>query len=82
MNEPSVVLVRYRIGLVGESKRVVHVVPVTDHHTTLDTLTAYCGLRFTPGTVDLVPDITGTPCFPCLLNAEIPSLTDDATIAP
>jgi hypothetical protein len=72
MAESSILLVRYRRGLVGESKRVVHIVPVPDS-TDITRLTAYCGQLFNPGEAELVGE-QGMPCVTCLATAPVPGM--------
>lgn len=67
----EILLVRFRKGIVGESRRVVHVVPVPD--ATEDNLTAYCGQSFRPGEAEMVGE-RGMPCVTCLASAPIPGL--------
>lgn len=69
---PPIVLVRVRFGLIGETKRVVHVVPVPDPSAAPDELIAYCGERFLPGTLELHSGPTGMPCVRCLRYAPLP----------
>ena len=71
MAESSILLVRYRRGLVGESKRVVHIVPVPA--TDITQLIAYCGQSFEAGEAELVGE-RGMPCVTCLAKAPIPGL--------
>jgi len=67
-------LVRYRRGVVGESKRTVHLVPITG--STLDVtqvpgvIEALCGLVFSPGEAEALPEISGMPCVDCMALAE------------
>ncbi|MFD2400082.1 hypothetical protein ACFSZT_16295 [Prauserella oleivorans] len=58
-------VVRLRRGLVGESRRVCHVVPVPSEPVP-DELVAYCGARILPGQADLLSHLTGMPCDSCL----------------
>jgi hypothetical protein len=64
-------LVRLRRGVVRETRRVVHLVPVpTDRVPT--TLTAYCGEEIACGTAEVLSCFTGAPCTPCLAAAPLP----------
>lgn len=88
-----ILLVRLRPGLVGESRRVVHIVPETEGKThrvvhvvpepeattTPESLRAYCGGEFRPGELELLDGITGMPCERCLLHMPLP---DSAHIEP
>ncbi|WP_240437794.1 hypothetical protein [Sciscionella marina] len=56
--------VRLRKGIVEETRRTVHLVPVPDE--VCERLVAYCGESFEPGTVDLLTSFTGMPCMSCL----------------
>jgi hypothetical protein len=62
-------LVRLRQGVVGESRRTCHLVPVPDTDRMPDYLVAWCGERIAQGTADLLPVATGMPCESCLANA-------------
>lgn len=67
----AVVLVRLRFGVVGEARRVVHVVPfprVDD-----EILVAYCGQALVPMFVQVLRELTGMPCELCLANAPDPA---------
>lgn len=66
------VLVRLRPGVVGETRRVCHVVPVQLGGSVPEFLTAYCGLRIEAGTADLLDGPTGMPCVPCLVRMPLP----------
>lgn len=69
--------VRLRRGLVGESQRVVHLVPVPNE--VPDELEAYCGRTFAPGTIEYVPAFSGMPCMSCIAAARqihAPALPD------
>jgi hypothetical protein len=67
-----VLLVRLRSGVVGESLRVVHVVPFDEDHVTEAGFTAYCGLEIKPGTAEQLQGYDGMPCEPCVLVAPTP----------
>jgi hypothetical protein len=66
-------LVRLRPGVVGESRRVVHVVHVVpapqDTGEVPAVLTALCGEQIRPGTAEVLPGLGGMPCGPCFLAA-------------
>lgn len=68
---PPLLLVRFRRGVVGETKRVVHLVAAPDGGQVPEVLTAYCGTEFRPGETDLLPGIQGMPCELCLARAPI-----------
>jgi hypothetical protein len=72
-----VLLVRLLPGLVGETRRVVHVVPVPAAHVMPDVLTAYCGLQIKPNEAERLDRPTGMPCEPCALNTPSPN-TEEA----
>jgi hypothetical protein len=68
------IFVRPLRELVGLREWVVHVVPVPDPDVVLpEVLTAYCGARFAPGTVELLTEPRGMPCVRCLALAPISS---------
>jgi hypothetical protein len=64
-------LVRLRRGMIGESRRVVHLVPVPTDRVPA-ALTAYCGEEIVPGTAEVLSCFTGVPCSPCLAAAPLP----------
>lgn len=76
MGEPTVLLLRYRRGLVGESRRLVHIATVPNDDVPLESVTAYCGHSFVPGEAELVGEGQGAPCFACLIKAPVPGLED------
>lgn len=76
MGESAVLLVRYRPGMVGESRRLVHIASVPDTGGPLVSLTAYCGHQFSSGEAELVGEGQGAPCFACLLAAPVPGLDE------
>lgn len=61
---PPVMLVRLKAGVVGESRRQVHVVPLSS--ATPDTFVAYCGLRLARADSDTLAEPEGMPCYLCL----------------
>jgi hypothetical protein len=66
----TVMLVRLLPGVVGESRRVVHVVAAPDDITSVpEVLTAFCGAQIAPGTAEVLPDLGGMPCELCFLAA-------------
>lgn len=71
-DDPPIILVRLKPGLTGETKRVVHLVRVPDSGNVPEELTAYCGERFEPGTIEFLPAPTGMPCVRCLITAPVP----------
>jgi hypothetical protein len=73
---PSVMIVRARRGVVRESKRVCHIVPIPDtpDDAVPDFLTSYCGTRLLAGQNELVHGPMGMPCLECLVTAPIPGL--------
>jgi hypothetical protein len=67
-----ILLVRPRRGSIGESHRVVHIVPLNDPRTVPEVLRTYCGARLPLATVDLLGRPCGMPCTMCLATAPIP----------
>lgn len=61
---PPILLVRLKPGVVGESRRQVHVVPISS--ATADTFVAYCGLRLAREDADTLAEPVGMPCYLCL----------------
>jgi hypothetical protein len=74
-----VLLVRLLPGLVGESRRVVHVVPVVNAEEVPPVLVAYCGEPIERGTAEVLPDMVGMPCERCVLATPIPNAGEFAT---
>lgn len=72
MGEPTVLLVRFRPGVVGLTRRVVHVVPMPDGGAVPEQLTANCGLVIDRAQVELLDGPVGSPCELCLLRTPIP----------
>jgi hypothetical protein len=58
-----------RRGVVGETKRVCHVVPIPEPAAVPTELTALCGERIHPGQAELLRSISGMPCQSCLVVA-------------
>jgi hypothetical protein len=69
---PAVMLVRLLPGMIGETGRLVHIVPLPAAGPPAGWLTAYCGARFRPGTTELLSGPGGMPCFHCLTEAPAP----------
>ena len=67
-----VLLVRMRAGVVGETLRVVHIVPV--NQMTQDLMIPYCGIKIRPNTAEPLIRLAGAPCVACLRVAPIPDL--------
>jgi hypothetical protein len=64
-------LVRFKPGVVGETKRVCHLVPTPEGDMVPDMLIAFCGTEIRPGEADLLPRIMGMPCESCLARAPV-----------
>ena len=62
-------LVRLRHGVVGESRRVCHVLPVPAGPAIPARLTALCGEVIVPGEAEVLDGVCGMPCHPCLMAA-------------
>jgi hypothetical protein len=69
---PVVMWVRFRPGIVGLTRRMVHVVPVPAGDVVPQRLTAYCGQPFEPGQAELLTEAAGAPCTMCLLLWPLP----------
>ncbi|MGH3692412.1 MAG: hypothetical protein ACRDRX_00125 [Pseudonocardiaceae bacterium] len=85
-----VILVRYRPGVVGETARIVHLVPVHPGAQTGAAGVALCGTLLRPELVETPTPGHGMPCSQCLLSqastSPLPmpalrSATVDATVA-
>jgi hypothetical protein len=70
---PAVLLVRFRPGVVGLTRRVVHVVPLPSTEVMPDRLTAHCGTEIAPGLAEMVEGFVGMPCTLCLLRVPLPA---------
>ncbi|MEV6715678.1 hypothetical protein AB0M48_26965 [Lentzea sp. NPDC051208] len=66
-----VLLVRKRAGVVGETQRTCHLVPVPDDDTQV-ALTAYCGELIHRGEAELLTQPSGMPCVGCLFRVPMP----------
>lgn len=69
-----VLLVRFLPGVIGESRRTVHVVPAPDGGAMPAVLTAYCGQTFGPGQAEHLDGPAGAPCERCFLTAPMPDV--------
>ncbi|TVT59361.1 hypothetical protein FNH05_05370 [Amycolatopsis rhizosphaerae] len=69
--EPTevVAVVRFRRGVVGERKRVCHIVPIPDFGPIPEHLVALCGELLVPGDVEVLDRIGGMPCEACLTRS-------------
>jgi len=62
-----VVLVRYRPGVVGETARTVHMVPLpTDQR--VGAVSALCGAALTLHNIEIITPGEGMPCTVCVIN--------------
>ena len=66
-----ILLVRLNPGLVGESRRTVHIVGVPDEETPTHR-TAHCGLTIHAGQAELVTEPAGMPCEHRLARMPLP----------
>lgn len=66
--EPTelVAIIRLRRGVVGECKRVSHLVPLPAEGPIPEQLTAFCGEPIIPADAEVLNGITGMPCETCL----------------
>lgn len=64
--------VRLRQGVVGETRRVCHLVRIPDTGAPPATLHTLCGTAIAPGTAELLTGVTGMPCGPCWAKAPLP----------
>ncbi|WP_246292004.1 hypothetical protein [Lentzea indica] len=68
-----VLLVRKRAGVVGETQRTCHLVPMPDDDDrTPLALTAYCGELIHHGEAELLAQPSGMPCVGCLFRVPMP----------
>jgi hypothetical protein len=73
VNECLQILVRYLPGAVGESRRVIHVVPIPDVDDIPEVLVAHCGEQIRPGVAEQLYAPIGAPCNVCLFVAPPPA---------
>lgn len=59
--------------VVGETRRVCHLVPVPDVDAMPRFLVAYCGLRILPDTAEVLPSVVGMPCELCMARSPLPA---------
>lgn len=67
------VFARFRPGVIGESRRVVHLIALTDpadlpNVRDVSGAGALCGERLPPGKFDVLDAVQGMPCAACLLQ--------------
>ena len=67
--------VRLRPGVVGEARRVCHLVRIPGTEAAPTALHTLCGTAIAPGTADLLTEVTGMPCGPCWARAPLPQTT-------
>lgn len=72
----AVAFARHRHG--GESRPVSHVVELRPRAAAL---TALCGRRFPPASLELLPAWTGMPCLSCALRLPTPPAPEPAPVA-
>lgn len=64
-----VLLVRYRAGVVGDTRRAVHVVPPLPASRSAEgMLTALCGAILSPAELEVVSFREGMPCLACVFG--------------
>jgi hypothetical protein len=70
-------------GIVGETRRVVHVFEVPEQNATPERLTAFCSASFGPGELELLDRPLGMPCESCLQRTPTsePELPQDAGLS-
>jgi len=66
LDGPVHILGRYRQGIVGESKRSIHIFPLWPGRAVVDSLTAYCNLIMPLSVMEFV---NGMPCLLCTVRA-------------
>jgi len=68
-NGGMLALVRLRRGVVGESRRVCHLIPVPPAGAVPAQLTALCGEGIFPGEAEVLDGLRGMPCHACLMES-------------
>ncbi|MBB4683720.1 hypothetical protein [Amycolatopsis jiangsuensis] len=76
----TVFIARPLPGMVGESRRVVHVFPLPAEGLAPERLTAYCGAMFGRSELELLERPVGMPCVTCLRLAPTPGDADRPAI--
>ena len=69
----ALALVRLRRGVVGESRRVCHLIPVPVDQAVPEYLTALCGELVFPGEAEVLETICGMPCHSCMARSPSPA---------
>lgn len=67
-NGGMLALVRLRRGVVGESRRVCHLIPVPAGPVS-GHLTALCGEAIFPAEAEVLDGLRGMPCHACLMES-------------
>ncbi|ASO22954.1 hypothetical protein [Actinoalloteichus hoggarensis] len=62
------VIVRFLPGVVGETRRTSHLVPVDIDAGIPETVLTYCGVEIVRGTAEVLEAYAGMPCELCLLR--------------
>lgn len=63
------VAVRYREGVVSQSRREAHLASVTDAQEPPDPWTTFCGLHIPAELAEVAPGPAGMPCMGCLMRS-------------
>ncbi|SDP96425.1 hypothetical protein SAMN04487905_12029 [Actinopolyspora xinjiangensis] len=69
--EPISLVVRYRRGVVGETRRAAHIVVMRPGDWHGDTLSAWCGATIAITDLEFLTPGEGMPCIPCLRRAPL-----------
>jgi len=64
-----VAVIRLRRGVVGECKRVSHIVPIPEDGPIPAQLTALCGELIRPEQAEVLAGVSGMPCEVCLARS-------------
>jgi hypothetical protein len=71
----ALLAVRFRRGVVGETRRTCHLVPTPDLDVVPEALEALCGQTFPPGSCELLDAFAGMPCMSCVAEARREQMT-------
>lgn len=71
----ALLAVRFRRGVVGETRRTCHLVPTPDLNVMPEVLEALCGQKFPPGSCELLDAFAGMPCMSCVTLASQEQMT-------
>lgn len=78
-DQGPLLVVRFKRGLVGETRRTCHLVPVATDGPVPIVLIALCGQEFRPGQAEVLEVSSGMPCTDCVIRAATTSVKELTT---